>query len=116
MQELDAQAINMQQAATATAEMDKLNNLYETTAAQPAIALSKGTTVKKKYNPTTHQAMVAIISRWVAKDMGLLTMEELTKKLSFMITAANRALNIGETLVAEGLFIEEDMTVRGKRS
>ena len=42
--------------------------------------------------------------------MPLLTLEELQKKLSFMVTAANAALAKGEAI--EGIATEEDISVR----
>jgi hypothetical protein len=47
--------------------------------------------------------------------MNKLTIEELSKKLSFMVTAANEDLNKDITLEADGLTVEEDYTTRSTR-
>jgi hypothetical protein len=77
-----------------------------------SLAAGKGSKVKQKYVLTNHAAFVAILQSWVKSDMALLTIDELNKKLSFMVTAANDKLNKGTVLQATGLTVEEDLKVR----
>lgn len=88
-----------------------LSATFAHSAATPALTATKGTRVKQKYVLTLPAAFVPIIQSWVKNDMGLLSVEELAKKLSFMITAANAKLNAGTTLTAEGLSTVEDVKV-----
>ena len=92
----------------------KLEAALEASTAVPAVSQAKGTTKKLKYKPTTHAAFVAIITHWAQNHMAKMTIEELTKKLSFMITAANNDLKDGTELKAKGLEIVEGFTVRGR--
>lgn len=97
------------------AEVDKINATFDAAAkATPVVGLTKGTVVKKKYAATTHKAFVAIVQYWVTNKMNKLTIEELSKKLSFMVTAANEDID-KITLEADGLTIEEDYTTRSTR-
>jgi len=104
-------------AAARDAEAAKMNNLFDQAAtARPVASVANGTVVKKKYAATTHKAVAAIMQYWVTNHLHLMTVEELTKKLSFMFTAANKALNEGKKIEAEGLFIEDDLTTRATRA
>lgn len=92
----------------------RLEATLEVSTAQPAVTQAKGTSIKLKYKPTSHASFIAIITNWVENHMAKMTVEELTKKLSFMITAANNDLKDGVELKAKGLEIVEDFTVRGR--
>lgn len=110
---LSADLYNVISGIESEADTEKLNASFDVAAnATPVVALSKGTTKKQKYNPTTHKAYAAIIQYWVSKQMSLMTVEELSKKLSFMVTAANKALNEGTRLEADGLNVEDDYSTR----
>lgn len=116
---LEKQRQEINQAAEATAAEAEMTASFDAVVAQPAISLSKGTKQKQKYTPTTHKAFIAIITWWVKNNMNLLTIDELNKKFSFMLTAANKSLNDsnGSTVIeAEGLLIEDDFKTRGTRS
>lgn len=96
-------------------EVNKINATFDAAAkATPVVGLTKGTVVKKKYAATTHKAFVAIVQFWVTNKMNKLTIEELSKKLSFMVTAANEDIN-KVTLEADGLTVEEDYTTRSTK-
>jgi hypothetical protein len=88
-----------------------LEAAFSHSAATPALTKTKGARTKQKYVLTLPAAFVPIIQSWVKNDMALLSVEELTKKLSFMITAANERLNKGTTLTADGLSVVEDIKV-----
>lgn len=92
------------------ANAEKLNNALEDAAVAPATQLSKGTQVKLKYAPATHKEIIAMIQYWVTNHMALMTVEELTKKFSFMLTAANKDLNKGTTI--EGVPTVQDFSTR----
>lgn len=92
------------------ANVEKLNAALESAAAAPAVELSKGTQVKMKYSPTSHKEMIAVIQWWVANCMNLLTVDELSKKFSFMLTAANKELNKGTAI--NGVATVEDISTR----
>lgn len=97
------------------ADVDKINATFDAAAkATPVVGLTKGTVVKKKYSATTHKAFVAIVQYWVTNKMNKLTIEELGKKLSFMVTAANEDID-KTTLEADGLTVEEDYTTRSTK-
>lgn len=108
-----------EQATEAEAQVTALTESMQIAAdAVPTVQQTKNTTVKRIYNATTHQAWVAIIQSWVANDMALMTPDELSKKLSFMKTAAEKRLNDAKEsieLTAQGLLIEEDYSARATR-
>jgi len=54
--------------------------------------------------------MIAIIQYWVVNHMNMMTVEELTKKFSFMLTAANKDLGKGTTI--EGVPTVQDFSTR----
>lgn len=114
---LAAEARDKEQATAVNADAEKLNAQFDVAAsATPVRSLAKGTQVKRKYNPTTHAAFVALIQSWVKNDMPGMSLDELAKKLSFTLTAANKRLNDGEVLEAKGLEVEEDFSTRASRS
>lgn len=99
------------------AEAEKTNAIFDAHAdAIPVVGISKGTQVKKKYKVTAAGGYIAIIQSWVKNELPTLTADELEKKLSFMVTAANKRLNAGETLEAKGLEVEEDYSTRVRKS
>jgi hypothetical protein len=105
-------------AAEATAEVDGMNAAFDIAANTSVyVGPSKGTRVKKKYQVDSHKGMAAIIQQWVAREMPLMSVTELEKRLSFMVTAANVRLNKDERIEASGLKIVDDIsTVRRKTS
>jgi len=100
-------------AAESEAAAEKLSNAFETAAIAPAVQLSKGTQVKQKYAPASHKEYIPVIQWWVSNSMHLLTVEELSKKLSFMLTSANKDLNKGNRI--EGVPVVEDFSTRTSR-
>ncbi|MBW7838428.1 MAG: hypothetical protein H3C36_02065 [Chitinophagaceae bacterium] len=88
----------------------KMDVAFENAAIGPATQLSSGTQVKLKYDVQTHKQMLLIIQWWVSNSLPLLTVDEMNKKLSFMRTAANSALNKGE--VIDGVPTAEDVRTR----
>jgi len=100
----------MESKAKSDAEIAKMNNTLDASAVAPVSELGKGVSVKIKYAPKDHQQVVKIVQYWVANVMNTMTVSELTKKLSFMFTAANSALNKGEKI--EGIDTVEDIFKR----
>lgn len=88
----------------------KLNAAFESIPAEPVISLASGTSVKKKYVINSHTDYTLVMTFWVGHNMHLLTPDELSKKLSFMVTAANKALNDG--VIINGLSVEDDYSTR----
>ena len=114
---ITAEASNKEEAVALQADTEQLDSSFtHSAAAMPSVGLSKGSKVRQKYIPESHKSFTAIIQSWVKNDMGKLTIEELTKKLSFMITAANEQLNKGVKLEAEGLSVVDDISTRVKRT
>lgn len=104
------------QALTAAADVDKMNSAFDTAAqSAPVVGIAKGTVVKKKYVPKSHKAHVAIVQWWVSNCMAKMTLDELQTKLSFMRTAADKALNDGVVIEADGLEVIEDYSTRASR-
>lgn len=111
--ELDRQLAAQKQQSEAQTEADLLNATFDVASnSEQPIEQTKNTTRKLKYFITSHAAMTAIIQSFVANDMGLMTIAELEKKFSFMITAANKRLNEGVKLEAKGLATIEDVSTR----
>ena len=93
------------------ANASKMDVAFENASISQETTLTKGTSVKMKYDVQTHKQMLNIIQYWVVNYMNLLTIEDLKKKLSFTITACNEALNKdGE--VIEGVPTVEDIRTR----
>jgi hypothetical protein len=104
------------QALEQAASVDSLNASFDVAAqSTPVVGMAKGTVVKKKYQPKSHKAHVAIIQWWVKERMSSMTLEELQTKLSFMRTAADKALNEGTIIEADGLEVVEDYSTRSSR-
>lgn len=92
-------------------EEDKMNVLFNNSSeATENVELGKGTSVANEYDLTSHNDYIEIIKFWVTKDLPNLTIEEIKKKLSFMVTAANRWLNKGE--VIKGLKTKDVIKIR----
>lgn len=100
-------------AAESEANVLKMQNAFEQAAVQPAVQVSAGTVQKKKYAPTSHKEFIPLIQWWVANSMALMTVDDLTKKLSFVLTAANKALNNGTAI--EGVPVADDFSTRAGR-
>jgi hypothetical protein len=101
------------QALEQAASVDSLNASFDVAAqSAPVVGMAKGTVVKKKYQPKSHKAHVAIIQWWVKERMSSMTLDELQTKLSFMRTAADKALNEGTVIEADGLEVVEDYSTR----
>ncbi|MFT4061106.1 MAG: hypothetical protein QM642_01975 [Edaphocola sp.] len=102
------------EAAANEASAQTMDAAFEQSALAPALEQTKGTTAKLEYIVNTHRDMGLVMQFWVKNNMPLLTPDELKKKLSFMVTAANAALNRGEAI--GGLNTQEDLQVRASRS
>ena len=93
------------------ANASKMDVAFENASISQETTLTKGTSVKMKYDVQTHKQMLSIIHYWVVNCMNLLTIDDLKKKLSFTITACNEALNKdGE--VIDGVPTIEDVRTR----
>lgn len=79
--------------------------------ATPAIEMSKGTSVRMNYECVNHSDLLKVIQWYIHNVYAKEDFKTLAKRLSFMVTAANKALNdTGE--VIEGVPTKEDVTVR----
>lgn len=92
------------------AAMAKTENAIEAEITSEMPKVSKGTSVKQKYDPQDHAEFLKILQWWVVNIMPLMTIDELNKKLSFMRTAASEELNKGVTI--DGVKIIEDIRTR----
>jgi hypothetical protein len=107
-----AEAKEKEEAVSLGADAESMNAVFDVASqAVPIVGISKGTVVKRKYQPTTHAQHISIIQWWVKNCMGQMTMDDLKTKLSFMRTAADKALNSGETI--EGVDVVDDYSTRG---
>lgn len=97
--------------AKAEANASKMDVAFENASISQETTLTKGTTVKMKYDVQTHKQMLSIIQYWVVNCMNLLTIDDLKKKLSFTITACNEALNKDGEII-EGVPTIEDVRTR----
>ena len=93
------------------ANASKMDVAFENASISQETTLTKGTTVKMKYDVQTHKQMLSIIQYWVVNCMNLLTINDLKKKLSFTITACNEALNKDGEII-EGVPTIEDVRTR----
>ena len=93
------------------ANASKMDVAFENASISQETTLTKGTSVKMKYDVQTHKQMLNIIQYWVVNYMNLLTIEDLKKKLSFTITACNEALN-KDVEVIDGVPTVEDIRTR----
>ena len=88
----------------------KIEALTESLDAKPTIELSKGANVKLKYYPKDHAELLRVINWYLHTEYASEDFETLNKRLSFMRTAADKALNAGE--VIEGVMHREEVKVR----
>lgn len=95
------------------ANAEKMDVAFENAAVDVATQLSKGASVKMKYNPTTHKELLLLIQWYVVNYLNLLTVDDANKKFSFVRNAAGEALNKGE--VIEGVPTIEDIRTRTSR-
>lgn len=93
------------------ANASKMDVAFENASISQETTLTKGTTVKMKYDVQTHKQMLSIIQYWVVNCMNLLTIDDLKKKLSFTITACNESLNKDGEII-EGVPTIEDVRTR----
>lgn len=101
---------SMVSATQLDAQRDTMNAAFDGAAAAPVGVKAKGTREKRMYKVDSIKGMQAIMQFWVTNSMKTLSMVELNKKLSFMRTAANAALNAGgPEIQAEGLSIVDDI-------
>jgi hypothetical protein len=70
---------------------------------EPVAARAKGSTKKQIYVLKSHKDFGTILQSWLANDMPGLTLDELNKKLGFMVTAANKRLNDKNPIVLDGI-------------
>ena len=99
--------------AQSEANAQKMDLAFENASVDVATQLSKGASVKLKYNPQTHQHILQLIQWFVINKMNLLTLDEALKKFSFVLTATNEALGKGETI--DGVPTIEDVRTRINR-
>jgi hypothetical protein len=59
--------------------------------------------------------MIALLQSYIKHNLPALTIEEMNKKFSFVLTAANTRLNDGELLEAKGLEAIEDYSTTSRR-
>lgn len=98
-----------------TAQAEATNATFDAhMEATPVVGISKGTVVKKKYVVHSHAGMVALLQSFIKHNLGLMTIDEMNKKFSFIITAANARLS-EETIEAKGLEVVEDYSTRSTR-
>lgn len=110
---LTAEGENKAQAQELAGDTAKLDASFEVASqAVPVVAMSSGTSVKKKYKVNTHSAMVALLQSFVANDLPFMTIEEMNTKFSFVRTANDKRLNKGEVVQAKGLEVVDDITTR----
>lgn len=95
------------------ANLAKMEAVVETIVVDEGNQVSKGTNVKRKYAPKDHKEMLLVIQWWITNTMPLMTIDEVSKKLSFMRTAADSALNKGEEIT--GVTTVEDVRTRASR-
>lgn len=116
-EQAEKEKVDKAMAIESAAQVEQVNAAFDVASeATPVVGMSKGTVVKKKYVPKSHKGWAAIMQQWVAKEMAGYTLDELNKKLSFMLTAANKRLNEGEEIKADGLSVEEDYSTRATRA
>src|SRR5690606_15537720 len=73
--------------------------VVESIDAEAATELSKGASVKLKYNPTNHTELLKLINWYLQNQFIEEDFQTIQKRLSFMLTSAERALNNdGETI------------------
>jgi hypothetical protein len=105
-----------EQTTQAIADAETMNAMFETAAnATPVVGLSKGTRVKKRYTVQSHTGMIALLQSYIKYTLPTLSAEEMNKKFSFVVTAANTRLNDGEVIEAAGLSVEEDFSTTTRR-
>ena len=91
-------------------ESQKMDVLFSEPKISDPVSMAKGVSVKMEYDLKSHNDYIEIIKFWVTKDLPNLMIDELKKKLSFMVTAANRELNKGENI--KGLETKEAIKIR----
>lgn len=95
----------------AEAQAKALEGLNESLQATPTVELGKGVSTKMKYYPENHAELLKIIQWYLGSEYAKEDFEKLNSRLSFMRTAADKALNdYGE--VIEGVPAKEDVRVR----
>lgn len=114
---IEEQKQNQVQRDNTVAASEKLNAAFDVHAqAGPNISQAKGVKFKKKYEPKNSGGYVALLQWWVQNIMPTLNMEELGKKLSFIMVPANDALNKGDAIESAGLAIVDDVKTRISKS
>lgn len=93
------------------AQEKAIKDMGESLEAKPSIELRAGTSVKMKYYPKNHAELLKIVQWYVKNEYTDVDFDTLNKRLSFMRTAADKALNdFGELI--EGVHYKEDVRVR----
>jgi hypothetical protein len=108
-----AEADEKQVALESKIAIDQMNNVFDAEATSETVSQAKGTQVKKKYVPNLPASWIPIIQSWVKNDLPICTPDEVAKKLSFMLTSANKRLNSGEVLT--GVTVEDDYSTRSSK-
>lgn len=102
----------LQRQAQEEAQKKAIENLNEgLSTAQPAVEISKGVSVKLKYDCKTHDDLLRIMQWYVHSIFSNEDFEMLNKRLSFMRTAASKALNDTGEMIKD-VPIKEDIRVR----
>lgn len=90
---------------------EKVNSAMQAAEAKPTVDLSKGASVKLKYNPTTHAELLKMVQYYIGEHYNSEDFETLFKRLSFMRTACDRDLNKEDSRI-EGVPVEEIVSKR----
>lgn len=75
-------------------------------------APAKGAGSRNVYKPTTAAHLLPLIKSYLENDLKNLTVEQMLKKFDFVITAANKRLNDGESGIISGVPTEKEFTTR----
>lgn len=95
----------------AEAQAKAFEGLNESLQATPSVELGKGVSTKMKYYPENHAELLKIIQWYIGSEYAKEDFEKLNSRLSFMRTAADKAMNdFGE--VIDGVTAKEDIRVR----
>lgn len=101
--------------AEAEAQAKAMENLNaELMEAEPSVEISKNASVKLKYDPKNHAELLKVIQWYIHNAYANEDFETLNKRLSFMRTSADKALNDTGELI-EGVPTKEDVRVRKSR-
>jgi len=104
------------QADAEQAEIDKMGAMFDNVPTTGGLTQSKGTVTKKCYEATSLAAWAAMLQLYITKQMPVMGLEEIEKKFGFVKTFAEKKLNEGEELKANGLKVVDDFSTRATRA